>query len=131
VTVNLLTFGNVSGEAFDRAQMAAVNLSARLGQDLQSSAVQVGKALNDPIKGVTALGRVGVSFTEQQKEQIKAMTKVGDVAGAQSLILAQLEKQYGGSAEAPRGHAGRGHHRRQAGSSRKSSARWRWRFCPR
>jgi len=102
VTANLLTFGNVSGEAFDRAQLAAVNLSARLGQDLQSSAIQVGKALNDPIKGVTALQRVGVSFTAQQKDQIKAMAEAGDVAGAQTIILAELEKQFGGAAAALR-----------------------------
>lgn len=102
VTANLLTFGNVSGDVFDRAQQAAVNLSARLGQDLQSSAIQVGKALNDPIKGVTALQRVGVSFTEQQKEQIKAMVETGHAADAQRLILGELEKQFGGSAQALR-----------------------------
>lgn len=102
VTSNMLTFGNVSGEAFDRAQLAAVNLSARLGQDLQSSAIQVGKALNDPVKGVTALQRVGVSFTESQKDQIKAMVEAGDVAGAQAIILGELEKQFAGAAEAQR-----------------------------
>lgn len=102
VTANMLTFGNVTGDVFDRAQLAAVNLSARLGQDLQSSAIQLGKALNDPIKGITALSRVGVSFTEQQKDQIKAMVAAGDTAGAQSLILSELEKQYGGAAKAAR-----------------------------
>lgn len=102
VTANLLTFGKVTGETFDRASQAAVNLSARLGQDLQSSAIQVGKALNEPIKGVTALQRVGVSFTAQQKEQIAAMVQAGDVAGAQGIILGELEKQFGGAAAAQR-----------------------------
>lgn len=100
VTANLLTFGNISGEVFERAQQSALDLSARLGQDLQSSTLMLGKALNDPIKGITALTRVGVSFTEQQKEQIKAMAEAGDVAGAQALILAELEKQYAGQAQA-------------------------------
>lgn len=100
VTANLLTFGNVQGDVFARAQRVAVDLSARLGQDLQSSAIMLGKALNDPIQGLTALSRVGVSFTEQQKEQIKAMAEAGDVAGAQALMLAELEKQYAGQAEA-------------------------------
>lgn len=100
VTANMLTFGKVTGETFDRAQLAALNLSARLGQDLQSSAIQIGKALNDPIKGVTALTRVGVSFTESQKDQIKAMTQTGNVAGAQAIILGELEKQFGGAAKA-------------------------------
>lgn len=100
VTANLLTFGNVQGEVFERAQQMAVDLSARLGQDLQSSAIMLGKALNDPVKGLSALSRVGVSFTEEQKEQIKAMAKVGDVAGAQALMLAELERQYAAQAAA-------------------------------
>lgn len=102
VTANLLTFGNVSGDVFDRAQQAAVDLSARLGQDLQSSAIQLGKALNDPVKGITALSRVGVSFTAEQKKMIEAMVEAGNTAGAQRLILAELEKQYGGAAKAAR-----------------------------
>jgi|GEM_PF-1410118 len=100
VTANLLTFGNVTGDVFARAQQSALDLSARLGTDLQGSTVMLGKALNDPVKGITALTRVGVSFTEQQKEQIKAMAEAGDLAGAQAMILAELERQYGGQAKA-------------------------------
>jgi hypothetical protein len=102
VTANMLTFGNISGQAFDRAQLAAVNLSARLGQDLQQSAIQVGKALNDPVKGMAALGRVGIQFSEDQKAAIKAMVATGDVAGAQGVILGELERQFGGAAKAAR-----------------------------
>ena len=100
VTANLLTFTNVTGTQFDKAQVAILNLSTRLGTDLTSASVQVGKALNDPIKGVTALGRAGVQFTAQQKELITTLTESGDVAGAQSIILQELETQFGGAAEA-------------------------------
>lgn len=100
VTANLLTFTNVTGAQFDKAQVAILNLSTRLGTDLTSASVQVGKALNDPIKGVTALGRAGVQFTAQQKEQIAALTESGDVAGAQAIILGELETQFGGAAQA-------------------------------
>ena len=100
VTANMLTFGNVSGAAFDRAQQAALDLSARLGTDLQGSAIMVGKALNDPIAGITSLTRVGVAFTEQQRDQIRQMTLAGDAAGAQAIILGELERQYGGQAAA-------------------------------
>jgi len=102
VTANMLTFGNVTGTVFDQAQQAAVDLSARLGQDLQSSAIMLGKALNDPVKGLTALSRVGVSFTASQKDTIKSMAEAGDVAGAQALMLKELQKQYGGAAKAAR-----------------------------
>ena len=100
VTATLLTFGNVQGTVFDRAQQAAVDLATKFKTDLGSAAVQVGKALNDPVKGVTALTRVGVSFTAQQKEQIAGFVATGQAAKAQGIILAELERQVGGSAAA-------------------------------
>lgn len=100
VTAQLLTFTNISGAAFEGAQKAAVDLSSRLGQDLQSSAIQLGKALNDPIKGLTALGRVGVQFTESQKGLIEGFVATGDIASAQKVILDELNTEFGGSAQA-------------------------------
>ncbi|MDQ0250951.1 hypothetical protein J2W22_003015 [Sphingomonas kyeonggiensis] len=102
VTANMLTFGNVSGQAFDRAQLAAVNLTARLGGDLQGRALMVGKALNDPVKGISALTRAGVSLSAEQKEQIKTWVKAGETAKAQAMILDELDKQFGGAAKAQR-----------------------------
>ena len=96
----MASFTNISGDVFQGAVVAAQDLSAVMGQDLQSSVVQVGKALNDPIKGVTALQRVGVAFTQQQKDQITAMVEAGNSMGAQQLILAELKKEFGGAAEA-------------------------------
>ncbi len=100
VTANLLTFGNVAGTSFDRAQVAAVDLATRMGTDLQSATLMVGKALNDPIKGLTSLGRAGIQFTEAQKAQVAAMVATGNAAGAQAIILSELERQFGGAAAA-------------------------------
>jgi len=96
----LATFTQIKGDVFKGAIVSAQNLSAVMGQDLQSSVVQIGKALNDPIKGIQALSRVGVSFTEQQKAQIAQMTKAGNIAGAQAIILKELQTEFGGAAEA-------------------------------
>lgn len=102
----LLTFTNIRNEAgkgndiFDQTTKTMVDMSVALGQDTKSSAIQLGKALNDPIKGVTALQRVGVSFTQAQKDQIKALVESGNTLGAQKLILRELNKEFGGSAEA-------------------------------
>lgn len=102
VTANLLTFGNISGKVFDDAQLAIVNISARMGTDLQGAALMVGKALNDPVKGIKSLTRVGIQFTDQEKEQIKAMAEAGNTAGAQAIMLGELQKQFGGAAKAQR-----------------------------
>ena len=96
----LLTFTNIGQKTFPQALSAVNDMSTALGQDTKSSAIQLGKALNDPINGITALKRVGVNFTDSQKEQIKTMVQAGDVAGAQGVILQELSKEFGGSAEA-------------------------------
>lgn len=95
----LLTFTNIGSDVFPRATAAMVDMGAKFG-NIDTASVQLGKALNDPIKGVGALSKIGVTFTEQQKEQIKAMMAVNDIAGAQGIILAEVEKQVGGLAEA-------------------------------
>lgn len=96
----LATFTNIKGDVFKAAIVSAQDLSAKMGTDLQSSIVQVGKALNDPIKGVTALQRVGVSFTAEQKAQIKQLQQSGNIIGAQAIVMAELQKEFGGTAQA-------------------------------
>lgn len=102
----LLTFKSIKGDNFDRTTKAVLDMSTAMNKDLQSSAIAVGKALNDPIKGVTALGKAGVQFSNDQKELIKSMVETGQQAEAQKLILAELESQFGGSAEAARNTLG-------------------------
>lgn len=93
----LATFRAISGEEFRRALRAAQDLAAVFGQDIRSAATQLGKALEDPIQGLTALRRVGVSFTAAQRETINEMVRMGDIAGAQRAILENLERQVGGA----------------------------------
>jgi phage-related protein len=98
----LATFGEVtkSADTMARATAAAADLAAAGFGSMDGNAVMLGKALNDPIKGLTSLGKAGVTFTEEQKKAIEQMVKSGDVAGAQAIIFGELEKQVGGVAEA-------------------------------
>ena len=102
----LLTFKNVRNEAgkgsdiFNRATQAATDLSAAGFGSVESSSKMLGKALNDPLKGLTALGRAGVTFTKAQEDQIKKMVESGDILGAQKKIMKEVESQVGGVAEA-------------------------------
>jgi phage-related protein len=100
----LLTFkelaasaGELGGE-FDRATQAAINLAAAGFGSAETNAVQLGKALQDPIKGLTALSRSGVTFTEVEKERIKTLVESNKVSEAQILILEAIETQVGGTA---------------------------------
>lgn len=102
----ILTFKNVRNEAgknndvFNQATQAAVDLSAAGFGSIESASVMLGKALNDPIKGISALGRAGVTFSAAQKEQVKSLVESGDLLGAQKIILGEVKGQVGGVAEA-------------------------------
>lgn len=96
----LLTFTSISKDVFPEATKTVLDMSQALGQDLKSSSIQLGKALNDPINGVTALRRVGVRFTDSQQEMINKMVESGNIMGAQKLILKELAIEFGGSATA-------------------------------
>ncbi len=95
----LLTFTNIKGDTFKDATKAMLDMSTVMGQDLQTTAIQLGKALQDPIKGVTALRRAGVMLSDSQKNQIKQFMKVGEVAQAQEIIISELNREFGDAAK--------------------------------
>ena len=106
VQAQLLSFKALSesadetGGAFDRATAAAFDMAAAGFGSAEGNATALGKALEDPIKGVAALARTGTVFTDEQREQIRVLQESGDLLGAQELVLSELESQYGGVAEA-------------------------------
>lgn len=101
----LLTFTNIKNgvgegnDIFDQATTSLVDMARAMGTDPQSAAVQLGKALNDPIAGISALSRVGIQFTDDQKAMIESLVESGDTMGAQKIILEELNTQFGGSGE--------------------------------
>lgn len=96
----MLTFTKIGKDVFPDAIETVMNMSEAMGVDMKQSVIQVGKALNDPILGVTALRRVGVQLSTQQEQAVKDFVAVGDVASAQAVILGELETQFGGVAKA-------------------------------
>ncbi len=94
----LATFTNIKGDNFLAATKAVLDMGAVLGST-ESAAIQVGKALNDPANGLSALSRSGVSFTEEQKIVIKHLAETGRMAEAQAMMLRELEVEFGGAAD--------------------------------
>ena len=101
----LLTFKqvqNVAGagnQIFDRAMLSVLDLGSVFGST-DAAAMQLGKALSNPVKGVGALARAGINFSQQQKDQIKTLVASGNALEAQKIILAEVEAQVGGTAKA-------------------------------
>lgn len=95
----MLTFTKVGKDVFPQATEAALNMSMAMETDLQGSIIAVGKALNEPVAGVTALRRMGVQLSDQQEEQVKQFMAVNDIASAQAIVLGELQTEFGGVAE--------------------------------
>ena len=96
----LLTFTKIGKEAFPDALEAAADMSTMFGQELKQSVIQLGTALNDPIAGVGRLKRIGISFTETQREMIRTFVEANDIMGAQKVILEEIKNEFGGVARA-------------------------------
>jgi hypothetical protein len=107
----MLTFRQVRNETgrnndiFNQSITAAEDMSAAFtsagkSMTISDAALQLGKALNDPARGMSRLQRIGVVFTQGQIDQAKALQASGDRLGAQRIILRELTKEFGGSAAA-------------------------------
>lgn len=112
----LATFRSVAGETFRTTLRLGADMAEVFGGDVRSSVTQLGKALEDPIQGLTALRRIGVTFSESQREVIENFVRTGDVAQAQRAILAGVEEQLGGAAAGAAGGV--------AGAAKRVSDAW-------
>ena len=98
----LLTFRKIDDTNFNRVVEASLDLAAAIGQEPRDAALQLGKALEDPVQGLTALRRSGTVFSQEQTRVIRALADTNRLADAQALILAEVERQYRGAARAQR-----------------------------
>lgn len=98
----MLEFTGIAGTQFPRAIQAAADMAARRSMDIGSAAETIGRALDVPSQGLTALSKQGFRFSEEQKVLIKSLEDTGRVAEAQDIILSTLEGTYGGAAQAAR-----------------------------
>jgi hypothetical protein len=101
-----LTFTNIKSNTFPEFIKTVTDVTAAYKgvnateKDLQNTSLQIGKALNDPAAGLTMLTRIGITFSDEQKKQIKLLMSQNDLYGAQKIMLGELQKEFGGSAEA-------------------------------
>lgn len=96
----LLTFTNIRKKAFEPTVAAALDMATALKMDTASAMRTLGRAIDDPAAGLARLTRLGITFTEEEKEKVKALVRTGRTLDAQQFILARVNRQYGGSAQA-------------------------------
>jgi len=104
----LLTFSEIAKSAdelngvFARTTQVSLDLAAAGFGTVKDNATQLGKALQDPIKGLSALTRSGVTFTRAEQDKIRALVESNNLFEAQDMILKAIEQQVGGTAAATR-----------------------------
>jgi hypothetical protein len=109
----ILTFRNIRNEQgkgndiFNQTTQAVLDMATAMNggaipsaEQLRKTSIQLGKALNDPTIGLTALRRVGVTFSDSQTTLIKTLYTTGHALEAQKLVLQEVTKEFGGSAKA-------------------------------
>lgn len=78
----------------------AIDMAQRLGTDPAAAADTLGRALQKPFEAEAKLAKQGIVLTDQQKAMLETMKAAGDTAGAQKFLIDELNKTYGGSAQA-------------------------------
>jgi hypothetical protein len=97
---NLMKFDRVAGDTFERALKLSTDLAATGFGSVEAASQALGRALQDPVRGVMALRRAGIILDKSQKAQIETMVKHGRILEAQALILNMVADKTAGAAEA-------------------------------
>ena len=98
-TSKMLTFKKVTGDTMKQAIELSADLAGTGFGSIQSSALMMGKALEDPIRGINSLRRAGVTFSEEEKKLIKTLVETNRLLEAQEMILKGVRGQVGGVAQ--------------------------------
>ena len=101
-TTTLIRYGSVAPKNLRKTMEVMTDLAAKTG-DVESASTLLAKALADPAKAAGKLARMGIVLTKAEQDQIKAMVKAGDAAGAQAKLLDILAQKTTGAAKASAG----------------------------
>ena len=92
---NLLTsFRKIGVDAYERVAQAAADIAQVNQVDVNTSFMQLAKALQDPERNLSNLNRSGIAFTKTQQDVIKELMKTNKTAEAHAMILSIVEESY-------------------------------------
>ena len=94
----LQSYTSVTGDTFSRVIELAADFQA-MGEDMASAATNLGRALEKPAEATRSLRSLNIMLSDATEEAINKMVEQGDVAGAQAIILKEVESRVGGMAE--------------------------------
>ncbi len=98
MTASLSAFKNIGNEIMPRVIENSANLASLWGENVTASAKKLGRALEDPIKGMAQLEESGVVLDAESKKLITTLMDQGKVTDAQTILLNALDSRVGGLA---------------------------------
>lgn len=94
----MLQFTNVRS-VFAQSIPVVLDLATKMGMDLNTAALLVGKALNAPEKAAASLMRAKILLTKEEEKAIEKFLSLNKIASAQTVILNSLRRVSQGQAE--------------------------------
>ena len=89
----LLTFTSIGKDVFPAATETMLNMSTAMARTQSSGLIQLGKALNDPIRGIGSLSRVGAHHCRSKRAD-QGNGRIGHLMGAQKVILRRATTEF-------------------------------------
>ena len=93
----LMQMNSVTGDAFRQTRAVALDIASATGQDLTAVMQNLGKAMQDPVKGIRQLREYGTD--PALKDQIEQVVAAQGREAAQLILLTDLQQRYQGAAE--------------------------------
>ncbi len=103
----LTSFRKIGVDSYASVAEQAANIAQINQVDVNTSFMQLAKALQDPERNLSNLNRSGIAFSKQQTDVIKQLMKTNQVAKAHTMILNIVKESYDEAAlAASKGFAG-------------------------
>lgn len=93
-------FTDLTGADFERTIELSADLGTFMGRELPDAARLLARGLDDPTRGLQLLERQVGQFDEGLVQTVEELTRFGRTGEAQVLILDEIERRFGGVAQA-------------------------------
>ena len=96
---SLAIMESVPTSLFEQIFDTANDLSRVVGQDIGSAITTIGRAMEEPVEGMTRLRRQGIFITKELQSQITELVEQNRLYDAQKLLLDDIQERVAGTAE--------------------------------
>lgn len=94
----LLQFRDIGAPIFEEVLSLSADLAAHMGTDVPQAAALLGRALEDPERGLRGLAAAHIVLSAGQRDAIKTMVEAGQKGQAMAIVMGEVRRSVGGTA---------------------------------